>query len=145
MIVCFHCIGNLTKPGRMRNDGDLHCLQGLDCVELVAFFEDPNRDDDNAPVFELLVVDQLNSLAAEKRNHTTRLKNRLFCAILTAHSQRREKLLSFLEGLSTRISWQWCHAHNASDTGGEQRYMYGLIHVIGRSMQTASRMLSTTP
>ena len=67
------------------NDGQESCLHGIAFAELVAFLEDTNNNEDNAPVFKLIdiallykvILEQLG-LILDKRIHTTNIAFGIF-------------------------------------------------------------------
>ena len=97
----------------------------------MAFLEDMNNDEDNAPVFKLIDIAVIYKVRLEQlgrvldnRIHTTILKNRLLSALpgLKAHSQGRDTLLIFFRRTLGQPLWVLfvCHALNASSTCGTQ-------------------------
>ena len=121
-----HCLRALYNRARQEapkgNDGQESCLHGIAFAELVAFMEDMNNDEDNAPVFKLIDIAQLYKVRLEQlgltldtRIHTTRLKNRLLSALsgLKAHSQGRETLLSFETDFGSALMVACCHDSDA--------------------------------
>ena len=120
------CLRSLYNRARQEapkgNSGQESNLHGIAFAELVAFMEDKNNDEDNAPVFKLIDIAQLYKVRLEQlgltldtRIHTTRLKNRLLSALpgLKAHSQGRETLLSFETDFGPALMVACCHDSDA--------------------------------
>ena len=77
-----NCLRSLYNRVRQEapkgNSGQESCLHGIAFGELVAFLEDTNNDEDNAPVFKLIDMTLLYKvrleqlgLTLDKRIHTT--------------------------------------------------------------------------
>ena len=64
-----NCLRSLYNRARQDapkgNDGQESCLHGIAFAELVAFLEDMNNDEDNAPVFKLIDIAQLYKVILE--------------------------------------------------------------------------------
>jgi hypothetical protein len=102
-------------------DGEDSCLHGIAFAELVAFLEDMNSAEENAPVFKLADIAELYKarleqlgMTVENRIHTTRLKDRLLSVLpdLRANSQGRDTLLSFENAIGPALMMA-CYHDNA--------------------------------